>query len=94
MGPLGLMKQHLNLADDQAKRLEPVLKAQNKRWSAFRHDASLSRKERAAKLKELQGQSDAELRTVLTTEQFEKWRHRGPHQRPGHSQTNSPPAHF
>jgi hypothetical protein len=73
MGPVEMMKQSLNLSDEQAKKLEPVLKEQQKKLNALRRDTSLSRKDRVAKLKELQQGTDAKIKPLLTAEQTEKW---------------------
>ena len=73
IGPMEMMKQLLNLSDDQAKELEPVLKEQQEKLSALRRDTSLSRKDRVAKLKELQQGADTKIKAHLTPEQAEKW---------------------
>jgi hypothetical protein len=73
MGPMEMMKQSLNLSDEQAKKLDPVLKEQQEKLSALRRDTSLSRKDRVAKLKELQQGSVAKIKTQLTPEQADKW---------------------
>jgi hypothetical protein len=73
MGPLEMMKQSLNLSDEQAKKLEPVLKEQQEKLSALRRDTTLSRKDRVAKLKELQQGTDIKIKAQLAPEQAEKW---------------------
>ena len=73
MGPLEMMKQSLNLSDEQAKKLEPVLKEQQEKLSALRRDTSLSRKDRVAKLKELQQGTDTKIKARLAPEQAERW---------------------
>ena len=67
------MKDSLELTDDQAKQLEPILKEQQARIAAFRRETTLSRKERAAKLKAMQQTSDVKIKAVLTPEQADKW---------------------
>jgi Skp family chaperone for outer membrane proteins len=71
--PLEMMKQSLKLSDEQAKKLEPVLKEQQEKLSALRRDTSLSRKDRVAKLKELQQSTDTKINARLAPEQAEKW---------------------
>jgi Spy/CpxP family protein refolding chaperone len=71
--PLQLMRDLLDLTDDQAKRVEPVLKEQWERISALRHDTSLPRRDRMARLKEIQQGTDAKIKPLLTAEQAEKW---------------------
>ncbi len=73
MGPLEMMKQSLNLSDEQAKKLEPVLKEQQEKLNALRRDTSLSRKDRVAKLKQLQQGTDTKIKAQLAPEQADKW---------------------
>jgi len=61
------------LSDEQAKKLEPVLKEQQEKLEALRRETSLSRKERVAKLREIQQATDARIKAHLTPEQAEKW---------------------
>jgi periplasmic protein CpxP/Spy len=74
--PLESMRQSLNLTDEQAKKLEPALKEQQDKLNALRRDTSLSRKDKAAKIKELQQGTDAKIRAQLTPEQAAKWQKR------------------
>jgi len=74
---LQLMKDFLNLTDEQAKKLDPLLQEQQEQLVAFRRDTTLSRPDRVIKLKEIQTVSDAKIKAVLTPEQAEKWRQRG-----------------
>ena len=71
--PLQLMKDSLDLTDDQAKRLEPVLADQRARIAALRRETTLSRRERVAKVNDMQRTFDSQLKSVLTPEQAEKW---------------------
>jgi hypothetical protein len=72
-GPLGIMKSSVSLSDEQVRKLEPVFKEQQDKMNAFRRDASLSRKDRVAKWKEIQQGIDAKMKPLLTAEQAEKW---------------------
>ena len=74
---LQLVKELVDLTDDQAKKLEPILQAQQKQLAAFRRETSLSRQQRVVRLQEMRATNDAQLQSVLTPEQFEKWRRRG-----------------
>ncbi len=67
------MQDLLGLSDEQAQKLEPVLKEQQKKLEALRRETSLSRKERVAKLREIQQAADAKINAHLTPEQAEKW---------------------
>jgi Spy/CpxP family protein refolding chaperone len=73
MGPLEMMKQSLNLSDDQVQKLEPVLKEHRDKINALRRDNSLSREERVAKVKEIGGMSDSKVKALLTPDQVQKW---------------------
>lgn len=72
-GPIRLMRESLNLSDQQIQKLEPVLNEQQVRMTAVRRDTSLSRQERVAKLREIGKTESAKLKTLLTPEQLEKW---------------------
>lgn len=72
-GPLPIMKQSLNLTDEQVHNLEPVMKEQQAKVAALRSDSTLSRQERVAKLKESGEAANTKLKAVLTPEQSEKW---------------------
>lgn len=73
VGPLEMMKQSLSLSDEQARKLEPVLKEQQEKINTLRRDTSLSRKDRVAKLKAIQQGTDAKIKAQLTPAQAEKW---------------------
>ena len=77
MTPMQIMVHSLELTDDQAKRLEPILKEQQRRLADFRRETSLTRQDRIARLQEMRGTNDAQLRTVLTQAQFDTWQNRG-----------------
>jgi len=81
--PLQLMKDSLDLTEDQAKQLEPILKEQQAKIAALRLETSLSRQDRLARVKDTQQASDAQIKSVLTPEQAEKWRQRGQNLRAG-----------
>ena len=53
-----MMKQSLNLTDEQAKQLEPVFKKQQAMINALRTNTALSRQERAARMREIRQTSD------------------------------------
>jgi len=74
LGPLQLMRDFLGLSDEQAKKLEPVLKEWQNKLNALRRNTAVSRQERVAKLKEIQDATDEKIHVVLTPEQAEKWR--------------------
>jgi hypothetical protein len=95
-GPLEVMKQSLSLSEDQAKKLEPVLKEHWDKMNALRRDTSLSRQDRVAKLKEMQTALDTKMKQHLTPEQTERWQKARFNQRPsalrqGQDATNRSP---
>jgi len=72
--PLQLMKESLELTDDQTKKLEPILKQQQSEMVALRRETTLSRQDRLAKVKEMQQTWESRVKAVLTAQQIEKWR--------------------
>ncbi len=72
-GPLRMMKQSLNLTDEQMQKLEPVMKEQQAKIAALRSDTTLSRQDRVAKQKQIGEAGNAKLKAVLTPDQAEKW---------------------
>ena len=73
VGPLQMMKQSLSLSDEQARKLEPVFKEQQDKLNALRRDSSLSRKDRVARLREIQQGTDATIKAQLRAQPAEKW---------------------
>jgi hypothetical protein len=95
-GPLGIMKSSVSLSDEQVRKLEPVFKEQQDKINALRRDASLSRKDRVGKWKEIQQGTDAKIKPLLTAEQAEKWQKTRLTQQPsvqqqGQAATNASP---
>ena len=73
LSQLQMMKDSLGLSDEQVKKLQPVLKEQQDKLNALRRDTSLSRKDRVAKLRELQQGTGSKIKAQLTPQQAEKW---------------------
>jgi hypothetical protein len=73
IGPAQVMKQALDLTDDQVQKLEPVIKEQQAKVASLRANASLSRQERTARLKEIGDAANSKVKAVLTPAQAEKW---------------------
>ncbi len=71
-GPLGMMKQSLNLSDEQMQKLEPIMKEQQAKVQALRTDATLSRQEKVAKMRQIGEAASAKFKAVLTPGQSEK----------------------
>jgi serpin B len=70
---INLMKQTLNLTDEQVKKLQPLLKKQRDELADLRRETSLTRQERVTKINEMRQANDAQLKSILTPEQTEKW---------------------
>jgi Spy/CpxP family protein refolding chaperone len=66
------MQQALGLSDQQAQKLEPIMKQHQAKLDALRRDGTLSRQERTAKMKEIGQDTSAKLKAVLTPEQLQK----------------------
>ena len=63
----------LNLTDDQKARVQPILDSQREKMRAIFQDSSLSSDDRRAKLKAIRDDTAAQLKPILTPDQFEKW---------------------
>jgi len=67
-----MIQQSLELTDVQATKIEPVLRAHQDKIAAMRRDATLTRQQRIAKLKEIQATTDSKISQTLTPEQAAK----------------------
>ncbi|HTZ22073.1 MAG TPA: hypothetical protein VMC06_14400 [Opitutaceae bacterium] len=65
--------KELGLTDQQQQQLKPVLKAEAEKLKALRADQSLSRQEKRDKMKALREENVAQMKSVLTPDQFAKW---------------------
>ena len=63
----------LGLSDEQRDKLRAAQKEQGEKARAIRGDASLSRDQKAEKVRDLRAAFTASAKTILTAEQFEKW---------------------
>lgn len=72
-GPTRFMAQSLNLSEPQTQKLEPILKEEQAKVAALRRDSTISRQQRAAKLKEIGKATNLKLQTVLTPGQIDTW---------------------
>jgi hypothetical protein len=70
---LAHLQAQLKLTDEQVVKLKPVLKEQGKKARALREDNALTRQERVSKLKEIRQEISAQIKPILTTDQYEKW---------------------
>ncbi len=73
-GPtLDQLAQQLNLTDDQKAKVKPILEARDKKRGELRSDTSLSSEDRRTKLQSAREEAAAQMKAVLTPEQFDKW---------------------
>jgi len=63
----------LNLTDDQKAKVQPILDAQREKMRAVFQDDSLSTDDKRAKMKTIRDDTNAQLKPILTPEQFQKW---------------------
>jgi Spy/CpxP family protein refolding chaperone len=95
----GVAKQ-LNLTDDQKPKVKAILEDQQKKAQALGADKTLSIKDKLAQRKELHDATGAQLKEILTADQYAKWEKLGQLRRrpaptlqtPTASATNAPAA--
>lgn len=63
----------LDLTAEQKAKLKTILQEQKDKLKEIRQDSSLSKVDKATKLREVQNGLAAQLKEVLTPEQFAKW---------------------
>ena len=88
--------QQLNLAEDQKAKFKPILEGQQQKMRDIRADTSLSQEDRRTKMQSLREATSAQMKAVLTAEQFDQWEKMGLRgRRPGGEKagsTNAPAA--
>lgn len=77
------MAKQLDLNDDQKAKVKPVLETQMQKMRELRTDATVSPEERRPKMLSIREEATAQLKTILTPEQFEKWQATQRNRRPG-----------
>ena len=68
------MADELQLTADQKEKLKPIMQDETQKMRALRQDASLSKDDKAAKLKTIREETNAKVKPILTADQFEKWK--------------------
>ena len=66
--------KELNLTDEQKEKLQAIIRAQMGKLRDLRQDTSLSAEDKKKKVRRLRDEITAEVKKVLTPEQFEKWK--------------------
>ncbi|MDR3458187.1 MAG: hypothetical protein P4N60_12125 [Verrucomicrobiae bacterium] len=72
------MSQRLELTDDQKPKVKPILEDLQKKNSELAKDKGLTPADRRAKMKENRDAASAQLKEILTPEQYAKWEKMGP----------------
>jgi len=70
---LRLMKQNLDINDEQAAKIRPIIVAEQGEIEKLRGNSTLNRDQRRAKLEELNKNSAAQIRDILSPEQQKKY---------------------
>jgi Spy/CpxP family protein refolding chaperone len=66
--------KELNLTDEQKEKLQTVIRGQMEKLRGLRQDTSLSAEDKREKFRAVRDEITAEVKKVLTPEQFEKWK--------------------
>ena len=80
-GPRGgfeRMAEQLNLTADQKPKVQSIMDTQRQKMLDLRNDTSLSQEDRQAKRKAIVEDMSAQMKAVLTPEQFDKWQKTSP----------------
>lgn len=72
------MAEQLNLTADQKPKVQSIMDTQRQKMLDLRSDASLSQEDRQAKRKAIVEEMGAQMKAVLTPEQFDKWQKTSP----------------
>ena len=85
MKPPGLdqISRQLKLTDDQKAKVKPIIEARDKKLAEMTSDTTLSREERRARFQSIRDETTAQMKPILTPEQFEKWQMTQRMHRPG-----------
>lgn len=67
------LAQMLNLTADQKTKVAPIIDERNTKMHDVFQDSTLSPGDRMAKMKQIRADTDAQLKPILSAEQFQKW---------------------
>ena len=84
--------KELNLTDDQKPKFKAIMQGAMEKQKALREDTSLSMEDKKAKMKAIHEDTVAQMKALLTAEQFAKWQKMGPGQRQHHGDKPATPA--
>lgn len=71
-----MIVQRLNLTDDQKPKFRSIMESRMQKMRDLRQDpgfADLSPEDRGAKMKAIQDDTEAQMKALLTLDQFDKW---------------------
>ena len=66
--------KELNLTDEQKGKMQDIIRERLPKLRDLRQDSSLTQEEKQAKFKTMREEMTAEVKKVLTPDQFEKWK--------------------
>lgn len=72
-GQLKHIDDELQLTADQKEKLKPIMQDETQKLKALRQDTSLSKQDKAAKIKTIHEETNAKVKPILTADQLEKW---------------------
>lgn len=85
-GPsIGYLVRALNLTDEQKAKVQPIMDEQFQKMQQLREDfqdGTVTRDQIMAKREEIREATTAQLKSVLTDQQFQKWEMMSQHRRP------------
>ena len=76
-----MIAKQLELTDDQKPKVKPIIEDMQQKQRDLRADTTVAQADKRAKSKEIRDAATAQLKPILTPEQFTKWSSMGPGQR-------------
>lgn len=68
------LKTALSLTDEQQTKMQGANDAFKEKLSALRKDSKITKEKKQAELKKFKGEHEASVKTILSAEQFTKWK--------------------
>ena len=81
----------LDLTPEQKPKVEAIMKGANEKRKAVREDTAMAPEDKRAKMKSIQEDTTAQMKAVLTPEQFAKYEKMAQGRRGGPPAANKPP---
>ena len=72
-GQLKHIDDELQFTADQKEKCKPIFADEAQKLKALRQDTSLSKQDKAAKIKTIHEETNAKVKPLLTADQLEKW---------------------